>query len=453
MKQPYIGVLPGHIKDGDDTRTNLLTVLGLEDLAPMSIGDYNDGYHTPPVAAVEIDGKQYSLKAVLSKVNERITSATPDDTTVNGRAWTSKKTVDSLCMPIEATGNTVQVYPVEGYPLGVKVSWEPVQEGSGDPSPDNIRPISGRDAVSVTRCGKNLCNFGRDIELNGVPINMKQTLDLTGTFTISFTCTNLVTERPQAALLYTVVDGVSKYIGYVEDTRVKTYTGHITEIGILNYGNATGTINTIQLELGSTATPYEPYTGSTTDIALPETVYGGTLDVETGVVMVEKKLRTLTGDEAYAAYSYVDAFMLGVFDGVVTTDNSRTTEWKCTHFPSKPFYETDYFNGAADAFAQEGGSSYMVAFRKSGIAKGDVDAFKAWIKSQYDSGTPVQFWYELKTPYTIQLTEQQIAALSGVNTLYTDAGTLTVTGREDPRHTIVTLTDRIAALESAAAGV
>ena len=64
-----------------------------------------------------------------------------------------------------------------------------------------------------------------------------------------------------------------------------------------------------------------------------------------------------------------------------------------------------------------------------------------------------QVVYKLANPYTIQLTPKQIAALSGVNTLYTDAGTLTVTGREDPRHTIVTLTDRIAALESAAAGV
>lgn len=68
MKQPYIGVIPGHIKDGDDTRTNLLAVLGMESLEPMSIGDYNDGYHTPPVAAVEIDGKQYSLKSILSAV-------------------------------------------------------------------------------------------------------------------------------------------------------------------------------------------------------------------------------------------------------------------------------------------------------------------------------------------------------------------------------------------------
>ena len=41
-------------------------------------------------------------------------------------------------------------------------------------------------------------------------------------------------------------------------------------------------ISNIQLELGSTATPYEPYTGSTTSISLPETVYGGEVDAVTG---------------------------------------------------------------------------------------------------------------------------------------------------------------------------
>lgn len=55
-------------------------------------------------------------------------------------------------------------YPVAGYPLGVKASWEPVQEGSGNPSPENIRPIKGRDSVKVERCGKNLLPFGERIE-------------------------------------------------------------------------------------------------------------------------------------------------------------------------------------------------------------------------------------------------------------------------------------------------
>lgn len=96
------------------------------------------------------------VECYLKALCEKNAAITPDDTAVDGKPWTSKKTVDSLCQPFEESGNPVQCYPVENYPLGVKVRIEPVQEGSGDPSPDNIRPITGRDAVSMTRCGKNL---------------------------------------------------------------------------------------------------------------------------------------------------------------------------------------------------------------------------------------------------------------------------------------------------------
>lgn len=82
-----------------------------------------------------------------------------DDTTVTDSApWSSKHIVDVLCPPMEETGNPVTCYPVAGYPLGCKVSWEPTQEGTGDPSPENVRPIKGRDSVTVTRCGENLLN-------------------------------------------------------------------------------------------------------------------------------------------------------------------------------------------------------------------------------------------------------------------------------------------------------
>lgn len=87
--------------------------------------------------------------------------ATVDDTAVGTDAWSSKHIVDVLCPPIEETGNPVVCYPVVGSKLGCKVSWEPVQAGSGDPSPDNIRPISGRETVSVERCGggENVIEF------------------------------------------------------------------------------------------------------------------------------------------------------------------------------------------------------------------------------------------------------------------------------------------------------
>ena len=40
-----------------------------------------------------------------------------------------------------------------------KVNFTPVQSGSGDPSPDNVRPISGWSGLNVTHCGQNLLNY------------------------------------------------------------------------------------------------------------------------------------------------------------------------------------------------------------------------------------------------------------------------------------------------------
>ena len=297
-------------------------------------------------------------------------------------------------MPIEATGNPVQVYPVEGYPLGVKVRWEPTQEGSGDPSPENIRPITGRDAVQVTRCGRNLFGVGIAnvfIDLSGAMIPKKgavttHKIPCKAGDEFILTCKNKFVPSPGNVGVIACYDASDALLNRVSSTSTNkvTLTAQENASYVLASCYTPTEADEIVFGLGSTATPYEPYTGSTTDIAMPEPVYGGTLDVETGVVTVE--------------YGHIASYAGEPLPG----------DW---------------------------------------ISDRDVYAPDA---------TPTigaQVVYKLVTPYAIQLTPQQIAALSGVNTLYTDAGTLTVTGREDPRHTIVTLTDRIAALESAAAGV
>lgn len=52
-----------------------------------------------------------------------------------------------------------------------------------------------------------------------------------------------------------------------------------------------------QLELGTTATSYEPYKGDTYTTVLGRTVYGGTLDVVSGVLTVDRvKLSTTWGN-------------------------------------------------------------------------------------------------------------------------------------------------------------
>lgn len=73
-----------------------------------------------------------------------------DDTQITTtNPWSSMQIVDTLCPPFTASGSVVQCTPVANYPLGVKVAWEPHQEGEGDPSPENVRPIVGMDFIQI----------------------------------------------------------------------------------------------------------------------------------------------------------------------------------------------------------------------------------------------------------------------------------------------------------------
>lgn len=76
-----------------------------------------------------------------------------DDTRVGtDNVWSAKHTADMLLPMQKVTGNPAVIETLEGYPLELNASWEPKQEGSGTPSPDNVRPITGgRDSVTFTR--------------------------------------------------------------------------------------------------------------------------------------------------------------------------------------------------------------------------------------------------------------------------------------------------------------
>ena len=100
-----------------------------------------------------------NVKQSADTLAESVKNITPDDSSIGDKPWSSKHIVNMLCPPLEESGNPVVCYPVAGYPLGVKAKWEPAQEGTGTPSPENIRPIKGRDSVTVDRCGENVIEF------------------------------------------------------------------------------------------------------------------------------------------------------------------------------------------------------------------------------------------------------------------------------------------------------
>lgn len=86
-----------------------------------------------------------------------------DDSSIGDKPWSSKHIIDMLCPPLEESGNPVVCYPVAGYPLGVKASWEPMQEGSGTPY-----PAGG---------GKQLLDTNKCVPTVGKPYGMTITLD------------------------------------------------------------------------------------------------------------------------------------------------------------------------------------------------------------------------------------------------------------------------------------
>ena len=330
-----------------------------------------------------------------------------DDSKISpSTTWSSQKIVDTLCPPFTADGNPVTCTPVANYPLGVKVAWEPRQEGEGNPSPENVRPIVGLDSVQVTRCGKNFMPYSKPSPSTYTENGITFTWNDDGSIHVSGTAVGRVDSnvmyfedfhlppgeyrmissiQPGVVLQFVVKKGnTGTNLWYSMNISIEN--GDVPQYfyAIVNDGATVDTTIYAFLSYGienPTDDDYAPYTGTTATLTLPETIYGGTLDVGTG---------TLTVSQA----------------------------------------EIESYNGE--------------------------NLPGQWISDRdiYTPGTQpsigAQVVYDLAESQTIQLAPQQIIALSGTNTLFADAGNITVTGASDPIATITALQNRVSALESAA---
>lgn len=367
-----------------------------------------------------------------------------DDTTVGLDAWSSKHIVDMLCPPLEETGNPVQCYPVTCYPLGVTASWEPVQEGSGEPSPENIRPISGRDSVKVERCGENLLPHIFDripdtVTKDGLTIvkTPKGTIHVSGkktetNWTDLFRIVLAESERVEMpAGTYSWCSSVSLTTdkGNLHVSPFTTDTPRIIT-GAYAAVNTAGTYNKDYipaLVAGSEKpTKVEPYTGQTATLTLPRTIYGGEVDAVTGDGQETWQAKSFNGTENWALYD--DGSSAKFFYTADYTVDSEPLDTICSHFRKAAFTRGTIIRVYTSVFT-------------------DLDAYKDYLTAQYAAGTPVQIAYKLATPTPFTATgAQPIPALSGVNTVLTDADSVTVTGRADPIKRITDLEDAVASM-------
>lgn len=345
-----------------------------------------------------------------------------DDAAIDGDTWSSRHIVDMLCPKVEKSGTLVQMDGlVEGYPLGVTASWKPMQEGSGEPSPENIRPIHGRDSVKVERCGENLLPFGERIEdIYSQQIMASDALlllskayaeqDLTLTFTtetqdlvfqdnveeewrkrIGFECHGTLADGTEAYVLQCWIDNRN---GELTKNGKKTVTVKVTmpklaSGNVMFYAQKIKSGSFVAYDFGIYAgtiapTTYTPYIGSTNTLTLPSTVYGGEVDA---------------AGKGQETWGCVDSY----------AGETLPAEWICDR--------------AAYAVGTTPPSGAQVAYKLA---------------------NPVPFTVTGGAP---------IKALPGTNTVLTDADSAAVTGRADPIQTITKLSDRIAALEAAATNI
>lgn len=379
--------------------------------------------------------------AAVAELREK--KAEIDDTAVGADAWSSKHIIDMLCPPLEESGNPVVCYPVAGYPLGVKTKWEPTQKGSGTPSPENIRPIKGRDSVTVERCGKNLLDisaFSLDVDKDNRTYQTKvQQLIPPGKYTLKLTHTN-----PNSGLGIQVFTKNGNKVSFISGQAFNL--DDICDSMYFYIRNVSGNADSIKdiMLIPSTATAttttYTPYTGQTNTLTLPKTVYGGEVDAVTGEG--QETWRLLNNP---SSYNYYEGTAEGGF--VQSEDAIAWFLYNPAFFSKAPKVLSNIFNVVSDIARTVnpytiGGKNNYIAFRLPRSVAATGKDVKNWLAS---NGVEIAFEAITQTPFTAT-GAQPIPALAGANTVLTDADSATVTGRADP-------IKRIEDLEAAVASI
>lgn len=348
-------------------------------------------------------------------------------------AQVQKNTADILlrasAIVEEASGAMVTVDDAAAQPAVRLVSHiEPVQEGEGDPSPDNVRPISGWDKMTAQRTGHNLLDASKWVDYTAAGItfvnNGDGSIAVSGTNTAALVVNHRITIRvPLQPGTYFVSGGTLTLECYLVAAYKQggafryAYGGNAFTVDaaqtvtIFVQVAAGATLDVVlwpQLEAGDAATAYKPYQGQTLTADLPETVYGGTPDWTTGLLTVNMIKHVLDGTETnISKYSaYTDGH---VYQFSPSGYAAHSGVGMCTHYATASNYETlntIYFGNSVNI----------------NTAQETVDDFKAYLAEQYAAGTPVEIVYRIAEPYTIQLTPQQLDLLKGRNHVWSDTG-------------------------------
>lgn len=405
-----------------------------------------------------IDQKEKDIDDYVGQVIDRIPS---DYTSLEKASYNAYPTLPETGNPIYFDDGAEDI-PVKE----LIVNLEPKQEGEGDPSPTNTRQISGYDGVTVKRCGKNLLQWTRDIGFvytkNGVTftVNSDYSVSVVGTATanadLSFArCETLpngvlcLNGAPSAAcqMRWNVTGNTGADVGNGSTATKKPSDNGNIWIRVLS-GETVNAVVYPMVRFDGTDSTYEPPNYDEYSVSFPTnvgTVYGGTLNMTTGELVVDKYL--LHVDESKIPDNYIH------FD--VLTNNARIGNLLLdTHFnaPSAMYDSSVAKTGAVSNWSVERSRGYSTdatgfyfssnrAFylycEKSIFTSQDATGFK-----QYLASNPLYICYPLAMPVTCQLSPTEISTLLGNNTFSSD-GVIDLKYRADTTKVIEKLTNAI----------
>ena len=323
------------------------------------------------------------------------------------------------------------------------------QAGTGDPSPTNIRAISGRESVEVQACGKNLIDTSlvSDEEKNGITVtrNPDGSIRLEGTSTANLFINlkihgGTIFRNIESDVYVDAMNSPKTYGGYTAKdvcieqrptdtlTRVYLYITSGTNLDKTYYP---------QLELGSTATAYEAYTpmggGTVTPTeplyGLPEAMDSVDISVDGGVSLTRRtKLVTMDGANRSAVASTMPCAS-GAYAYVVSATGALEAEGfpaLCSHFTAISKDEPT---------SQRTAGTMISGLTSTGVPniwffsdKETAAEFNEWLAAQSTAGTPVTLVYELATPTTeMPAAVDPIEPQTGEVNVFTDADSLNIT--------------------------
>lgn len=319
--------------------------------------------------------------------------------------------------PVASFSDGMKAYPLKELSLSIN----PTQSGSGDPAPDNIRPITGVSSVNVTRCGKNW--YSSEIELGNIDGQGRNSEDgsstrartkdfmriVEGTYTVSadsnYTCGIFYYRKDKTMIGFNSWGSMPRSFTTPTDTYYVRFSYQIS-------GGVKPTEN--QVEKGSQATTYIDDCNTYT-IALGDTYYGATLDVVRGKLRVTNVVFLLSNITlSYAPNSgkpYVYALVNDYFGN--GTYNSRTTDCFCSML--KSVARTEIMNNGT-GFQIESNHGFYIADNDIDKSLSAQDFINA-VQAKYGSA---QFCCLLTTPIEIDLTPTQINTLLGSNNIWHD---------------------------------